>query len=771
MSGINIPRDPLAGPSPSTPTVLSSPASPQPLTAPVDTFGTTAAGNHTRFSVTPSTAPPLALPEVTTVSSSDYFKVISEAALAFLHQLGASDRSDQAFREKNSERAANQILGLQDMLNERTQALQRTAADTDNAVAQLEQKTKEMQNETAQMQQQIDQINRSKDPVATKVKAYQNAIAAYNQQVDQNNQDINALLNTYHLQDVANSIGIPRQKSVDSSQSGSPPFPSLNPASPPTFNTAMAHKVITNTLVNERVTQLNQAIIQYVQFWQMSQNHEIPTSDSLLNTKTLAAKILPDATTTPSQVLTSDGNTGTMSPLQAFGINNPQVISTLGQTLLDKTLKDSKLEDVNQKNTKELEVQTKTAIDQLLSLSLSMMSNQSQQALLPSLGPLAQKLASLPADSPAYALLFAVSFANRVQEDVIHGGNKEALQALIEGNPALQNLSRTDQEKLEAILNLGQSLVALKMLETSLGLPGLTAQILSLLAAIDKQGVIKEGVAEQKDFLTQMQQDITHRFLNEGYPKDAAQFLGQVGKQLAEEGTLTPSATSIPSAGAINQSLLRDSVKAALVLSNIPLQKAEQIAQQAVDRTLDETPYPSTKLLRANLASHLQDAGIRDQGREIAQQAVIIPTKEVALAWTPQTAARPNLSAADIAPLVEKQSLQLLAPQLGLETAKQATGELMKTLFGTTHPGETARTEAIAPYSLVNVIRNQLYHLHKGQDQTWAHEVSGVFKETIKSMESFNAFAQRLMNPAYQLVYVGLIYGDQGIKKPLDIQI
>ena len=95
----------------------------------------------------------------------------------------------------------------------------------------------------------------------------------------------------------------------------------------------------------------------------------------------------------------------------------------------------------------------------------------------------------------------------------------------------------------------------------------------------------------------------------------------------------------------------------------------------------------------------------------------------------------------------------------------------MKTLFGTPHPDSRTIADVKSPYSLVQVIQNQLYHLHLDQNKEWTETVSQTFKETIKSMESFYSFSLKLMDPAYLLVYSGIIYGDQGRKKSVDIPI
>ena len=397
--------------------------------------------------------------------------------------------------------------------------------------------------------------------------------------------------------------------------------------------------------------------------------------------------------------------------------------------------------------------------------SVGVMGNQSLQALFPSVSPISKSLASLPADSPVFALLFAVSFANRIQEDANQGINKEGLQTFFKGIPELEGLTEKDQSKLEAILNLGQMMIALKMLENSLGLPGLTAQVLAPLSLLNKEAVLLEGAEERKPSLGNLQSRIEAKFIEEGYPKEEAQFLSQVGVQITDQGALTPAAASIPTSAAINKPLLIDSVKAALVLSKIPLKEADSIAHEGVESTLAETPFPSAKQFRSSLETHLRDLGIRDKAPEIARQAVVIPPKENSLR------SAPALSPRELMAVLEKRSLQLLIPQLGAKAAKEATEEIAKTLLGNAHPDPRTMADVKSPYSLVDIIHHQLYHLLSDQNQEWTEAAVKTFKETIKSMENFNSFSLKLMDPAYRLVYSGIIYGDQGRKKSVDILI
>ena len=210
-------------------------------------------------------------------------------------------------------------------------------------------------------------------------------------------------------------------------------------------------------------------------------------------------------------------------------------------------------------------------------------------------------------------------------------------------------MTKEGQAELEAVINLSQSLVASKIIETTLGLPGLSAQLLSPLSSLDFQTVHQEGTKEQKQYLEQLQGKIEQKFLSEGFPQEEARFLGQVGVLLSEQGLLTPAAASIPTVAAINQLLLIASVKAALVLSKMPLQEADSLAHEAVEDTLAETPSsPRQSSSAPNWHPTCMIWGMGDKGEEIAKEAVLIPPKENALT------AKPIASHADVMVILEK---------------------------------------------------------------------------------------------------------------------
>lgn len=657
---------------------------------------------------------------------------------------------------------------------------------------------------TQQYQKAVDNFNGYWKERQGEIKEYNSATIAYNQTVAANNAYLNDLINKYGLSNFLKDQGItiPNQTGADLrdlsgflneivapssltktpsvvtlypfpnyarsiAHSGPPSLPKL--ADYPTIDGTILYEGIYQNLYDAKITALDQQISSNFAYWAFLHTQELfhplqaSIPDPLLNTKNLTQKILPDAYLQPPKPVTTSGTS--LLSLRDIGVDNSHVEEILGRSLFKQALQ----KIAEEKGVKFTEEKIDQMTQKLLFLSVGLLGNQSLQALFPSLSPISSSLSSLPQDSPIFAILFTVSLANRIQEDATQGITPKALQSFMNHIPELNTLTDAERENLVAILNLGQLLVAGKLLESNLGLPGLLAQLLSTASpAIDSTTLLSQAAQEGRTSLSELQTGLESHFIKQGDPEDKAKLLAQVGTQLVEHGLLTPTATAITASQPINHPLLVDSIKAALVLANYPLNQAHTLASEAVNRTLIEAPYHSIKQFRTALKSHLQDIGVHDKSAEIALQAIVIPSTDPSLPFLASSPLKPQLSQAELITTLEKRALQLLTPQLGTKLAKEVTQEIAQSLFG--NPPDSRETEVKSPYSLTNAIKDQLYHLHIEQNQEWATAVSQTFKESIKTMHDFYAFSLKVMDPAYLFIYsahAGIIYGDQGMIKPI----
>lgn len=669
---------------------------------------------------------------------------------------------------------------------------------------------------TREYQQTVDQFNNYWKERQTQINHYNSATIEYNQRVAENNQYVHDLINKYDLSDFLknNGMTIPNQsvaglRDLSSFENqviapspilstptvvstyplpeyvrsignfGPPPLPS-HPNYTPSLDRQTLYTHIYRNLYEVQVAPYDQRIQTNYAYWSFLHIRDLLirrrpdlNPEPLLNIKALLLRVLPEALIESSRSIKQAHLGMGTAAIQALGVNNSDLEEILGRSLFKQALEESNLNILREKDDRLKDLQMDEIADRLLLLSVGLLGNQSLQALFPSFNAISSSLDLLPKDSPAFAILFATSFANRVQEDAKLGITAEALQTFLNENSDMSELTESDKAKLTAILNLGQLLVACKMLEANMGLQGLFAQLLPTLSpSFESTDLLPQAAKEGRQTLEELQIRLENHFIDEGFSKDKAQFLAHTGSQIMEQGPLSPTSTSLNSAHEFNRTLLIDSIVAALVLADYPLTQAHSIALEATEQTLAEGPYYSIGQFRKTLESHLKDLGIRDKSSEIALQAILIPPEEKKLAFlaTPSEHAPPPLSPTELRAIIQKRSLQLLIPQLGTPLAKQLTEEIIHTFLGTSSTTSSNHEEK-SPFSLVSAIKDQLDHLEIEHNQNWTETVSKSFKETIKTMENFYSFSLKLMDPAYLFVNVGIIYEDRGKKKSIDILI
>lgn len=754
-----------------------------------------------------------------------YYLTISTASTAFSSQLAATQQSQQELRGRFMQNTVAEAELIASLVQERNQAIANAQANAQQAASTIEQQLQNEGQATQGQQKQIDQINggnaQEKQQYQTLVNAYNNyqsqltslgvtvnadgtvnvpkgqqtaynnatqtyqtavdnfntywqgrltqinqyntATSTYNQAISTSNNAINTLVNQYQLTGLSNlpsqspsrdltglpnkmpspPVGLPAGASTLAT-SGPPTIPSLS--APPTVDSQKISQSAYNAIYTLVVAPLDAQIAacgQYMQFLQsqiaFDQQHPW-IQDPDTSVKSLAQKIMPD-----SYVKPAGPNVKGATATSMVGVDQATLSVMLGKEILRQILNKSNLPSTGDKQNKVNQLS-----DHLQLLSVGLLGNHSMEAISPSVSQISKSINSLPSDSPVFSLLYAISFANRVQEDAQQGTTGTAVQQFIAKNPDLAALSQEDQQKIAAGINVSHLLVASKLLESSLGLPGLSAHLLQPLVP-NASNLIPEAIKESNVNMTNLQTRLQSQFQAKGYGSNESKFLAETGVQLTQRGTLSPSVPSVPTPQAVDQQLLTNSVKAALVLQQMPLDQADSVAGAAVSTTLAQTPYPSTKQFRSSLESQLANQGVTTSS-EVAKQAVLL---------SPSV----NLSQDNLQAAVRQRAQQLLSPQLGGDLANHVADELSTTLFG------SSKADAQSPYSVTNVLKNQLSNLKLNEDKEMATKTTDTFKETIKTSEVPAAFLQKLQEPASIYVYTGIMYGDHGLKKPLDIQI
>lgn len=713
---------------------------------------------------------------------------------------------------------------------------------------------------TQEYEEAVTKFNEYWEERSSQINQYNTATSTYNQSVAEYNTAVDEFINKYNLSEYLddnninlyqfttasqydlieyqNQIDIPSTITTAPSTISIDPLPdyvsptALRNLTYSSVNIQILYGKMYGNLYESEVAAYDQLIIQYSNYWSFaiesieSIDEELfSNGENLLNAKALARELLPTVIQTDST-----SNSGSLS-MQTLGLDHLHIQTIFGKFLLKEVILQSNLNNLEELQEADKQKESEQLADKILILSIGLLGEQSVQALFPSLAVIANSLNSLPKDSPAFAILFAVSLSNRIQESIQQGTTTEALQTFLNTIPEFSSLSGEDKAKLVASLNLGQLLISAKLLEDNLGLQGLLAQILPFLSPVlNSNQMIFEAKSENQQEHLQLQGLIKNNFVEQGYTEEEAQFLSEVGIELVQQGLLTPSLSGNISEETINQPLLEDSIKAKLLTSGYSLQETDTIAHEATEATLAAGPYSSMEQFRTALQSHLTDLGIKDS-EEITNAAIVIPPAEklltlnvnnfseispkpvsaspVEIYFNPPSSSvnppdfppsssvnqsdlhpssstnQPNplsdsfplpsnapLPLTELATLVEERTFQLLAPQLGPASAKQISQEVLKTLFGQPSPNFDYSTETTSPYSLVNMVKDQIQDINFEQHQEWTNEIHNVFKESIKTLESFYAFSLKLMDPASLFIRAsGIIYEDKRIKKAIDIPV
>lgn len=706
---------------------------------------------------------------------------------------------------------------------------------------------------TEQYQSAVSKFNANAKTRSDAIDQYNKVTKAYNDKVTELNQKLNSFISNNDLAQYIRDLHlqIPQLPYASSyippdyyKEVKVPPYPitkvpttiHIDPLPPPIapviipnlpnflpFQTAQLEGVMRTDLYNRRIASIDAAMAQCTNYWpfvmrQTLENidRKLTEEEALLNSKLIAKRIL-------SPSLQSASTSSIM--MASIDMDNYHLQVIMGRALLQQAIRDANLKSLENISQEERDKRIEQFTNHLLVLAVGLLGSESLQSLFPGLGKISDALATLPKDSPAFAILFSISLANRIQEAINQGDTTKAIETFVNQNPELAALSPEDKEKLVAALNLGLALVAGKLMEDTTGLQGLVSQFLrSLLQSIISPHEVMEQVKiETQQTNTELHARVKDHFKSQGYSEDQAQLLADVGVNLTQHGLLTPHVTSNISDKTINPSVLEDSITAELVLSrHASPDEARATAREAISRTFVDAPYPSAEQFRSTLESHLTDLGIKNSA-DIAISAVLIPPAEPSLARTmpsssvapaalprpsvtasapissptsptpttitsspsestvtvaespairPSSPPSPPLSPAELAPILQKRIVQLLSPQLGLQLAQEVGQEMNKSLFGTSNPDARDMAAIKSPYALVHVIQNQLYHLKDQQNQKWTEAVTETFKESIKTMESFYSFSLKIMDPAYLFVFAyGIIYGNPGKKKLQAIDI
>lgn len=668
---------------------------------------------------------------------------------------------------------------------------------------------------TATYQQAVSTFNSYLATRETDISNFNNAVTSYNQTATQNNLNVQNTVATYNLSNaLANNnisnaqliqplasprtdlyggvfvtspgqvIGSATTATIPNLPAGvtttfSQGVPSITSVSYTAPDVSPIKNAFKQALDNQNLAPIDNAIqFKLIYFGYLSIQNIFATTnnipDPILNFKPITSKVLPPTITNQeqqaNQVSTQGGG---FLAAKSIGLHNEHVLGILGRIAFSKSIYESGL--------RLSDAQIEESVNGLAVLAGSLLGATSLQALFPALGPFLGSLNSLPSDSPAFAVLFAISFANRTQELVKSGLSDSALQSFLQST-GLKDLSASAQSELAVIFNLGLLLTSAKLLTTTAGASNLLEALVSSFLP-DETAKALAADARQSSLAAslQLQADLNQFFRDQGIAEDEAAFLANFATQFSDTQQTAPAVNSV-TADSVNQQAVTDSITASLILSQqeadaeaLDLATAQSIAKEAVTQALEdeaartEIASATSAQFRADIEANLRLLGVSGGQAVLAAQEAVL----VAPAGSSQTGLSPSLFT-------------------GLPTALASLiqAEYSKTLFGTaaslaeaqTAQAAIAREEAETfaqrhPSAIYHLIKDLLRHTRIQNDEIFASAVRESFKSTLETSTDFNKFIEKLMDPANSLIYsmqTGLMYGGHEpsyFKKSIDIVV
>lgn len=446
----------------------------------------------------------------------------------------------------------------------------------------------------------------------------------------------------------------------------------------------------------------------------------------------------------PSDTSLTRGSTGLTTLVLT---RSDHMLSLMGQSIINLIVRNFNFDEA-----------TKTSLaNQVLLLAFNLIEANSTDALLPSLTPLAHLLSTLSPNDPVLTLLFALSLVNQLQNSVEQGDITEALRALVAANPELANLTDDQINSLAAALNAGVLLVAAELLVANLGTPELLPAVLSTalsdLSDDQLSALIHDIIVQRRNELGDLRIEIEDNFVLQGFSRTDAAFLAEQ-EIIARTYALSPPPTSI-SSQSVDHTILVQSIQAGLVKSGLSVDAAETIANEALQRTLQEGDSLSYEDFTKSLERNLSRLNIdRQDANNIAEHVVIVTPQSSDLDTPEGLASFYGASPERLSTFATSAVYKILGPNIGGALSALITAELNNALFGTPNPSSADKEGVKLPNSLINAIKNQLSKLKIEDREKYTEAVSNLFKETIKPSVELNVYLQKLMDPAYYFLYV-----------------
>jgi hypothetical protein len=344
--------------------------------------------------------------------------------------------------------------------------------------------------------------------------------------------------------------------------------------------------------------------------------------------------------------------------------------------------------------------------DTLALLTVDQLGRHSVGALISSIQQIGSSLTSLPKDSPVFVIVFGLNFVKNALQAIQSGQTSKEISDIMDKIPEFSSLDPSQKKSISSGIIANQLLIAGKLLESNLGIPGLLTHFLTA------------QIPNAQDWISQtspaiLSENLKVHFLNQGYSEDKADFLAKMGSNGVFSGTFLAAPLSTITSRNINLQVLIESLTASLILlpkSNLSLTQAASLAEYAASRTLARGPFKTSEGFRRALESEFKDLGLKNFSENSAKQAILIPKIEAPAQ-------------------LNSFLISLTTPHIGKKPAENLAHEVSQTFADL--------TQSIQMHS-------------QGLPQNGTQE---LFFEGLNNSQSLYSFLSTLNNPASLFIY------------------
>lgn len=506
--------------------------------------------------------------------------------------------------------------------------------------------------------------------------------------------------------------------------------------------------------------------------------------------------IIPDSYYSPKQAAGAGGSGGNVGANVIAGSVNPAIVGrAFNNSLLQQALQRQGIQSLTSVGPSEGQPLSPKLFDQLHQIGLNLLSGNGLLAALPAVGFLAEKLATLDANSPvigaALSLAYVKNITNIVSDPIVQSQISSQMTQLLGNVPNADELSK----ELTASLNISLLTYALNQASIELGIPGLGPQVLAITAGVSPEnaaiafgGTRLNSVIENPLSLTAIQNSLVGAGATPEQSQNAVNALTGLGINPTEADVRNAVSPYLPPdlvgivieairaqrekedsqsqqivSESINQSYLQASLNQALQQQSNA--NSEAISNQVMQQLLLKQTYNNEADFRSAMKDLLIQSEISPDNAYAVANAAVVSSSGNPLQFP---GINQGLSAGELATYLNAHIVNNLQEETGAAFAHKLADKSVDALIG---------TEVANPHSLLNLLSDNLAIVRKEKDTESDKKIVESFFASIRPTVDYFTIYQKVSDPANNILFsaqTGLSYSSHNFglsKDPLSIQV